>query len=71
MSDGENMQQFDFEGTIQPTEVKGYAYKNIFSPKESIAEMPKRMEERIKRVRKMRKNNIFAEPYTAPKVLND
>ncbi|MBR1649076.1 MAG: hypothetical protein IJ689_05700 [Alphaproteobacteria bacterium] len=57
---------FDFEGEMSPAQLPGFAYKDIFSPSESLDEMPKRMEERIKKVRKMRKNHIFADPYKAP-----
>lgn len=71
MTEGENINTFDFEGSIAPTEVKGYDYKNIFSPSESIADMPKRMEERIKKVRKMRKNKIFPEQFSVSKLKND
>lgn len=56
---------FDFEGEITPTDIIGFEYKNIFSPSESIDEMPLRMEQRIKQVRKMRNKNIFSQPYTA------
>ncbi len=70
MSDDEN-KTFDFEGSIEPTDVRGYEYKNIFSRSEPVADMSERMEERIKKVRKMRKNNIFAEPFTASDSKND
>ncbi len=58
---------FDFEGNITQTDVYGFEYKNVFSPCEPLDEMPLRMEQRIKQVRKMRKKNIFSQPYTAPK----
>lgn len=66
MSD--NGKTFDFEGSMEPTDIRGYEYKNIFSHSEPVADMSKRMEERIKKVRKMRKNNIFAEPFAATDV---
>ena len=56
---------FDFEGQMEETDVRGYDYKNIFSPVESIDDMPKRMEDRIKKVRKIRKNKIFKESFKA------
>ncbi len=56
---------FDFEGQMVETDVRGYDYKNIFSPVEPIDDMPKRMEDRIKKVRKIRKNKIFKEPFKA------
>lgn len=56
---------FDFEGQMEVTDVRGYDYKNIFSPVEPIDDMPKRMEDRIKKVRKIRKNKIFKEPFKA------
>jgi len=71
MFDDDKKETFDFEGSIEPTDVRGYEYKNIFSRSESVADMPKRMEERIKKVRKMRKNAIFAEPFKAQPPEND
>ena len=56
---------FDFEGQMEATDVRGFDYKNIFSPVEPIDDMPKRMEDRIKKVRKIRKNKIFKEPFKA------
>ena len=56
---------FDFEGQMEATDVRGCDYKNIFSPVESLDDMPKRMEDRIKKLRKIRKNKIFKEPFKA------
>ena len=62
---------FDFAGILTAAKVSGFEYRNIFSPSESLQDMPKRMEERIKKIRKIRKNNIFSEPYKAPSSKND
>lgn len=62
---------FDFKGEITPTDVFGFEYKNVFSPSESIDDMPKRMEQRIRQVRKLRKKNVFPHSYVAPKDTND
>lgn len=62
---------FDFEGNMTPTDIFGFEYKNVFSPSESLVDMPKRMEQRIKQVRKLRKKNVFPHSYTAPKGTND
>jgi len=45
---------FDFEGDITPTDVFGFEYKKVFSPSEPLDDMPKRMEQRIRLIRKLR-----------------
>lgn len=70
MSDKKN-NTFDFKGSIEPTDIRGFEYKNIFSHSEPISDMPKRMEERIKKVRKMRRNVIFTEPFSATDTKNE
>lgn len=61
---------FDFEGEMTQTTISGFDYKNIFSPSEPLTDMPKRMEARIKKIRKMRRKCIFPEPFKAPNVKN-
>ncbi|MBP5399026.1 MAG: hypothetical protein J6Y53_01230 [Alphaproteobacteria bacterium] len=41
----------------------GFMYKDVFSPTISLSDLPKRMEKRIHKVRKMIGNNIFSTPY--------
>lgn len=41
----------------------GFMYKDVFSPALSLSELPKRMEKRIHKVRKLIGNNIFSTPY--------
>ena len=41
----------------------GFEFKENFSPCVSLDGMQKRMEERIKKVRKMKNNNIFVNPF--------
>ena len=69
--DEESEEPFDFEGILTAAKVAGFDYKNVFSPSESLTGMPLRMEQRIKKIRKIRKNRIFSEPYKAPSAQND
>lgn len=62
---------FDFEGNITPTDIFGFEYKKVFSPSEPLNDMPKRMEQRIRLIRKLRKKNIFSHPYIASNNTND
>ncbi len=41
----------------------GFMYKDVFSPALSLSDLPKRMEKRIHKVRKLIGNNIFSSPY--------
>ena len=69
--DDESKEPFDFSGELTATKIPGFEYKSVFSPSASLQEMPKRMEERIKKIRKIRKNRIFKTPYKAPLIQND
>lgn len=48
---------------IETTPVMGFEFHENFSPSESLEGMQERMAERIKKVRKMKKNNIFNNPF--------
>jgi hypothetical protein len=50
----------EFEFTAAVT---GLEFRDSFSPSESLDGMLERMEERIKKVRKIKKNNIFVNPF--------
>ena len=58
-------QPFDFEGEMSKTEIRGLDYNGIFSPSLPISDMPKHVEEQIKRVRKLRRKTVFPEPFKA------
>ena len=51
------------ESTLTPIVGEGFLYRNVFSPSISLDTFPKRMEKRIRKVRKIVKNNIFTQPY--------
>ena len=51
------------ESTLTPIVGKGFLYRNVFSPSISLDTFPKRMEKRIRKARKIVKNNIFIQPY--------
>ena len=55
--------EFEFSGNMEATPVMGFEFHENFSPSESLEGMQERMEERIKKVRKMKKNNIFNNPF--------
>ncbi len=43
--------------------IGGFMYKDVFSPAVSLSDLPKRMEKRISKVRKIVGNNIFSSSY--------
>lgn len=55
--------EFEFTGEMSATAVTGLEFRDSFSPSESLDGMLERMEERIKKVRKIKKNNIFVNPF--------
>ncbi len=59
----EKPQEFEFSGEIAAAEIRGLEFRDNFSPSESLDGMQERMEERIKKVRKIKKNNIFVNPF--------
>lgn len=61
------IQGFEFVGEVTPSDVFGFEFKEVFSPSVSTDGMMERMEERIKKVRKMKKNNIFTGQFHAYK----
>lgn len=61
--DKQKNKEFEFAGEITATAVAGVEFRENFSPSESLDGMQERMEERIKKVRKIKKNNIFVNPF--------
>lgn len=59
----EKQDSFEFSGEMTQTVVAGLEFRENFSPSESLDEMVERMNERIKKVRKIKKNNIFINPF--------
>jgi hypothetical protein len=55
----ETKQGFEFVGEISPASKFGFEYKENFSPSVSLEGMTERFEEKIGKVRKIRKNNIL------------
>ena len=55
--------EFEFTGEMSAAAVTGLDFRDSFSPSESLDGMLERMEERIKKVRKIKKNNIFVNPF--------
>ena len=51
--------EFEFTGEMSAAAVTGLEFRDSFSP----SGMLERMEERIKKVRKIKKNNIFVNPF--------
>ena len=47
--------------------VFGLEFKDSFSPAEPLDGMEERMKERVKKVRKLKKNNIFNNPFKIKK----
>ena len=52
--------EFEFTGEMSAAAVTGLEFRDSFSPSESLDGMLERMEERIKKVRKIKKNNILS-----------
>lgn len=48
-----------FTGELKATNIFGLEFKEHFSPSESLEGMGERMDSRIKKVRKIKQNNIF------------
>ena len=59
--------EFEFAGEMTTAAVTGFEFRQDFSPSESLDGMQERMEERLKKVRKLKKNNIFTNPFTSSK----
>lgn len=59
--------EFEFTGEMEETSVMGFEFKKDFSPSEPLDGMQERMDERIKKVRKIKKNNIFVNPFKTTK----
>ncbi len=55
--------EFEFAGDLSAVAVTGLEFRDGFSPSESFDGMAERMTERIKKVRKIKKNNIFVNPF--------
>ncbi len=55
--------QDNLTDVVEPVAVSGYEFHSRFSPSESLEGMEERMAARIKKVRKMKKNNIFNNPF--------
>ena len=55
----------EFGGEMVVAPLTGFEFKESFSPSESLDGMQERMEERLKKVRKLKKNNIFTNPFTS------
>ena len=51
----EKPREFEFSGEIAAAEIRGLEFRDNFSPSESLDGMQERMEERIKKVRKIKK----------------
>lgn len=49
------------ETSLSP--ITGMEFRENFSPSESLDGMRERMDERIRKVRKIKKNNIFNNPF--------
>lgn len=63
MAKKERKNEFEISGGIVPTETTGFEFRDSFSPSESLDGMQERMAERVKKVRKIKKNNIFVNPF--------
>ncbi len=59
--------EFEFAGEMEETSVMGFEFRKDFSPSESLDGMQERMDERIKKIRKIKKNNIFVNPFKSMK----
>jgi len=63
--------EFEFKGEMAPADVFGLEFKRSFSPSVSTEGMLERMDERIKKARKLKKNNIFTGGFHAYKSSQD
>ena len=57
--------RFEFTGDVVTVNVQGLEFRHNFSPSAPLEGMRERMEKRIKKVNKIRGNQIFARPYEA------
>jgi len=62
---GKNKKTFEFSGEVSAIDVMGYEFRHNFSPSAPLDGMKERMEKRIKKIRKIRNNHIFDEPFRA------
>lgn len=58
-------QKFEFSGGVVAVNIQGLEFRHNFSPSAPLDGMRERMEKRIKKVNKIRGNQIFRYPYTA------
>ena len=63
--------EFEFAGELSAANIFGLEYKEIFSPSVPLDGMEDRMDDRIKKVRNIKKNNIFTGQFHAYKQSQD
>lgn len=62
---GKKKQEFEFSGEVLAVNVLGLEFRHNFSPSAPLDGMRERMEKRIKKINKIRNNQIFDEPFKA------
>lgn len=62
---GKKKQEFEFSGEVLAVNVLGLEFRHNFSPSAPLDGMQERMEKRIKKINKIRNNQIFDEPFKA------